>query len=323
MVIHKNVPLSKILYYKIGGKARFVLEATSVDDIFEAVVFIQRNKVQKYLVVGLGTNLLMPDTDYDGAIIRICHPRKPDIHLTSDGLISAFAGHTLDQLIHFSFHNGYIGLENLGGLPSTIGGAVRGNAGAFGIEMKDVILKVSVVKILSSSYKTLEMTNEECQFAYRNSIFKQSQQYIILKGFFQLESGTKEEVINAKKTYVEKVKYREAKHPVEYPSCGSVFKNIREKEEVEKIIRVWPDITDKVKNSWHGKVSMGYVIKRLGFSGMQVGGAKITEKHANYISNVDHAKASDVLAIIDAVRKKFIEIFGFSPELEAEIIGSS
>ncbi|MBI2442922.1 MAG: UDP-N-acetylmuramate dehydrogenase [Candidatus Levybacteria bacterium] len=305
MVTHNNVPLSRILYYKIGGKARWLLDATTVDDVFEAISFIQRNKIQRYFIIGLGTNLAS---------------RKTDIHLTSDGLITAFAGQTLDDLMQFSFEHDLIGLENLGGLPSTIGGAIRGNAGAFGVEMEDVLVKVSVVEILRDSYTTREMTNEECQFSYRNSIFKQNPKLIVLKGFFHLESGTRDEVLAAKQVYKEMIKYRKRYHPIEYPSCGSVFKNIREKKYVEKIISVWPDIEGKVKNDWHGKVSMGYVIKRLGFSGTQVGGAKITDKHANYICNVDHAKASDVKMIIDEIEKKFKDTFGFSPELEAEIV---
>lgn len=320
MVTHRNVPLSKLMYYKIGGKARWVLEANSVDDIFEAVAFIHRNKIDKYMVVGLGANLLMPDEDYDGVIIHLRESRKVDIHLTSDGLITAFAGQTLDDLIHFSFENGYTGLENLGGLPSTIGGAIRGNAGAFGVDMKRVLVKVSVLELTKSSYKTLEMTNEECQFAYRDSIFKKSQRYIVLKGFFHLESGTTEDVLAAGRIYKEKVQYRKRHHPVEYPSCGSVFKNIREEREVKKIISVWPDIEQKVAADWHGKVSMGYVIKRLGFSGKQIGGAKITEKHANYICNVDRAKASEVKEIIQEIAAKFHDTFGFVPELEAEIV---
>lgn len=320
MITHNNVPLSRILYYKIGGKARWVLEASSVDDVLEAVAFIQRNKIEKYMVVGLGANLLMTDEDYDGAIIRLRAPRKSNIHLTSDGLIAAFAGQTLDELTQFSFDHDFVGLENLGGLPSTIGGAIRGNAGAFGADMKSVVVKVSAVKLAKDSYKTLEIANEECQFAYRTSLFKQSPEYIILKGFFHLENGTKEQVLAAKQVYKERVQFRKRHHPVEYPSCGSVFKNIKEEEEVAKIIAVWPDIEQKVSRDWHGKVSMGYIIKRLGFSGKQIGGAKITEKHANYICNVDHAKASDVRGIIEEIQKKFYETFGFYPGLEAEIV---
>jgi UDP-N-acetylmuramate dehydrogenase len=99
-----------------------------------------------------------------------------------------------------------------------------------------------------------------------------------------------------------------------------VFKNVKGEEKVQKIIAAWPDIESLIKEKWHGKVSMGYIIKRLGFQGLQVGGAKITEKHANYISNIDNATHDDVVAIINQIKEKFHETFGFYPELEAEIV---
>lgn len=321
MKIRKDVSLRDILFYKIGGKTRWLLDASSTEDIVEAVEFVQANKIEKYMILGLGANVLVPDEDYDGAIIRIRKTSgSPDIRLTSDGLVVAFAGQTLEDLINFSFENNLLGLEVLGGLPSTIGGAIRGNAGAFGVEMKDVLEKVTVLEVLEDGFKTREFTLSDCEFSYRDSIFKRSPKYIILKGFFHLERGTDEEIERAKKVYQEQIDYRKKHHPVEYPSCGSVFKNIRDKDEVEKILSVWPDIRYKVESNWHGKVSMGYVIGRLGFTGLQIGGAKVSEKHANYISNVESAKAVDVREIIRKVSLRFEQTFGFTPELEAQIV---
>lgn len=323
MKIRQNVPLKDVLFYEIGGKARWLLDASSSEDIIEAVEFIQTNKIDKYIIVGLGSNLLMPDEDFSGVVIRIRKTGTPDIRMTHDGLLVSYAGQTLDDLIQFSFENNIRGLEVLGGLPSTVGGAIRGNAGAFGVEMKDVLVKVGVLKISDDGYEVIELTRDECQFGYRDSIFKHNAQYIVLKGFFQLEHATDEEIKNSQEVYKKQVEYRKSNHPVEYPSCGSVFKNVREPNEVEKIISVWPEIEELVKIKWHGKVSMGYITKRLGFSGYQVGGAKITEKHANYISNVDNATAKDVKQIIADISKKFEETFGFPPHLEAEIISFS
>lgn len=320
MKIRQNVPLSDILFYKIGGKTRWLLEAQSPEDVIEAIEFIQTNKIDQYMVVGLGANLLMPDEDYNGVVIRIKSPGVNDIRMTHDGIVVAFAGNTLDELIHYSFKHTLLGLEVLGGLPSTVGGAIRGNAGAFGIEMKDVIEKVSVLEVTDSGYEMREFTREECQFSYRNSLFKQNPQFIILKGLFQFNHGTDEEIEKAKTEYQKQIDYRKARHPVEYPSCGSVFQNIRDEKEVEKMLQVWPDMKEQVHSKWHGKVSMGYVINRLGLQGIQVGGAKITDKHANYISNIKNAKASDVREIIDTIREKFFQTFGFYPDLEAEVV---
>ncbi len=317
MTIHQNISLSELLFYRIGGIAAYVLEVKSVEDVLEAYDFIQKNNIASWMVVGLGANLLMKDGNFDGAIIWMTKPDTPDITI-SQGLINVFAGQTLDDLVQFSFEDSYIGLESLGGLPSTVGGAIRGNAGAFGTEMQDVIERVEVYDLSDRQIKTI--SNQECEFSYRNSVFKHINQYIILRGIFRLHEATEEEVIQAKNVYQEKISYRETNHPVEYPSCGSVFKNVREPEKVQKILSVWPDIQEVVQTKWHGKISMGYAIKRLGFSGMQVGGAKITEKHANYICNVDHAKARDVLDIISQIKTKFEATFGFPPEIEAEIV---
>lgn len=318
MIIHQDVPLKDILFYKIGGIAPLVLEAKSHQDIIEAFEYIREHAIEKFLVVGLGANLVMSDKDFDGAIVWINKSASPYIKLTEEGLVEAYAGQTLDELIQFTFQNYLKGLEVLGGLPSTIGGAIRGNAGAFGVEMKDVLKKVEVYDIATGEVKMLE--NSECDFSYRNSMFKSNHNLIILRGFFRLQIATDEEVAEAKKVYQQNIEYREKNHPVEYPSCGSVFKNIKGEEKVHKILSVWPDIEDTVKTKWHGKVSMGYIIKRLGFQGIQVGGAKITEKHANYISNIDNASYEDVLTIINQIKEKFHQTFGFYPELEAEVI---
>jgi UDP-N-acetylmuramate dehydrogenase len=99
-----------------------------------------------------------------------------------------------------------------------------------------------------------------------------------------------------------------------------VFKNIREKDQIAKILEVWPEIRDDVEKKWYGKVSMGYIIKRLGFSGKQIGGAQIAEKHCNYILNIGGAKAADVVGLIREIQEKVHETFGFTPEVEAEIV---
>lgn len=318
MKIHENLPLKDILFYKIGGVAKIVLEAKSSQDIAEAFAYIKEHNIGKFLVVGLGSNMVVNDEIFDGAVVWINKSTSPYIKMTDDGLVESYAGQTLDELIQFMFQNKLRGLEALGGLPSTVGGAIRGNAGAFGVEMKDVVAQVEVLDAASGEIKTF--TNEECEFSYRDSMFKDNHNLIILRGIFRLHPATEQELEEAKKVYEANISYREKNHPVEYPSCGSVFKNIKGEEKAEKIIAVWPDIESLIRDKWHGKVSMGYIIKRLGFQGMQVGGAKITEKHANYISNVDNAKSEDVVTIINQIKEKFHSTFGFYPELEAEIV---
>lgn len=318
MKIHENLPLKDILFYKIGGVAKTVLEVTSKEEMLAAFDYIKKQNIEKYQIVGLGANLIMPDDLYDGVIIWITKKETPDIKFTTDNLVDIYAGQLLDDLIQFCFAHNLKGLESLGGLPSTVGGAVRGNAGAFGVEMKDVVTSVETLDMTTGEIK--EFINDQCLFSYRDSMFKHNPNLVILRASFGLVPASKKELEEAMKVYDEKIAYRKERHPVEYPSCGSVFKNIRGEDQVQKVLSVWPDITNRVTTQWHGKVSMGYVIKRLGLQGVHVGGAKITEKHANYISNIDNAKYSDVVAIIENIKESFQKEFGFYPELEAEVV---
>ena len=169
------------------------------------------------------------------------------------------------------------------------------------------------------AYAIKTFAHQEAQFGYRNSFFKQHPNLIIVSVTFQLKIGTLQEIAEAEAVYKKNINYRQTHHPMEYPSCGSVFKNIVKPEEVEKILNVWPDIRELSEKKWHNKISMGYVINRLGFSNKRVGGAQVSSKHANYISNVDHAKGEDVKVLIKEIQATFNEIFGFVPEPEVVV----
>lgn len=321
MDVYKDFPLSEILYYRIGGKAKFVLKIQNKDDLLEALNFIQKEKVKRILLVGLGSNLLVSDDFFDGVVFWFSKGEgNSQIKLKSENLIEVFSSVLLDDLIQFSFKSNLIGLEWAGGLPSTVGGAIRGNAGAFGREIKNIVNIVEIVQLLNSSFVQKYFTNDQLQFEYRGSIIKQDKSLIVVSAEFKLQKTSKEEVEKAKKVYHDNIDYRKKNNPLEYPSCGSVFQNITEKDKVEVVLAKWPDIEDLVREKWHGKVATGYVIKRLGFSGFQVGGAEVSEKHANYILNKNHAKFSDVIAIIEKIKEKFYQELGFYPESEVEIV---
>src|SRR3989344_6044041 len=165
MNIHQDFTLSEILFYKIGGRAKFVLEARSRDDIIEAFEFIKKNNIQKWFIVGLGSNLLVNDAPFDGAVIWIRGGEKPQCSITQEGLIAVHTGETLDTLIIYAFSQGFAGLESLGGLPSTVGGTIYGNASAFGGELRQ---SVDSVKLLDNTPGNTQMlTLPNCEFGYR------------------------------------------------------------------------------------------------------------------------------------------------------------
>lgn len=320
MKVYKNFDIKNVLYYKIGGKVKYLLEVESKEDLLEAIDFIQREQIKKYLIIGGGANLLFPDHYFNGAVIKFVEPQKNSCKLIGENQIEAFSGETLDNVIQFAFENDLVGFEWAGGLPSTVGAAVRGNVGAFGGEIKDVFEKAELIKIEDSGHEVLELDKKMMDFSYRSSKVKKEKNLIITSVVFTFKKGTKEEVEKIKQIFSANIEYRKSHHPLEYPNCGSVFKNIEKREEVEKIISLWPDTKEKVEEKWHGKVSMGYIINRLALAGYKVGGAQISTKHNNFIVNLGDAKYDDVLSIINTVKEKFYEKFGFYPEVEIEIV---
>lgn len=321
MKVQTDVSLADILWYKIGGTAKYLLEISSKEDFLEAQKFLEEKNIENKLAIGFGSNLLFAKEYFDGAVLHTVPAKK--IALVSEDTIEAFAGETLDEVIQFGFENNLIGLEWAGGLPGSVGAAVRGNVGAFGGEIKDVVAASNAVSYKENATSDVAIklfNNRELEFGYRSSFIKLHKDFIVISATFKLKKASDEEVARAKIVYHEKIAYRESHHPLEYPNCGSVFKNVHGKEEVAKVLAVFPDIQEQVATKWHGKVSMAYLINRLGLSCFQIGKAQISPKHANFIVNLGGAKASDVLEIIKTIKRKFQKTFGFTPEVEVEII---
>jgi UDP-N-acetylmuramate dehydrogenase len=321
MIKHDNFPLSSLLYYGIGGTARYLIEASSLEDAQAASEYLTANRIDRTMVVGLGSNLLFPDGLFDGAVLRLAPGSRPQIRDMGNGLVEAFAGEKLDDVITFGLERGYIGLEWAGGLPGTVGAAVRGNVGAFGGELKDVLVSAELLARSDFGCETRRSSNAELRFAYRDSVVKQDRRLVVTSAVFGLHPADESDLEAATQRYRSNIDYRNRNHPMEYPTCGSVFKNIAGREEVERIMAVWPDVKENVEGRWHGKVSMGYVINRFGLSGYQIGGAQISTKHNNFIVNLGNARFSDVYGLIQKVKDEFSSTFGFVPEPEVEIVG--
>lgn len=341
MTIKNNYPLSEILWYKVGGTAKYYIEAENKEDVLEALDFIKENKPQRIFICGLGSNLIFSDNFFDGVVLRIAdspysssdpelaegESRRDgsrlcsnNIQVNGDGVVVCFGGVVLDDLILYAFENNLVGLEWAGGLPGTVGAGVRGNVGAFGGEIKDSFISAEVLEYDNTSFKVYEIKKEAFHFSYRNSIVKEKKKLIVLSAKFQLRKAEVEELEKAREVYKKNIDYRKVNHPIEYPTCGSVFKNIHNKEEVEKIVSIWPETKELVDRKWHGKFSMGYIIKRLGLIGFRVGNMEVSNKHSNFIINLGGAKASDAKAVIAKIQEEVLRTFGFEPEVEVEIV---
>ncbi|MCL4354795.1 UDP-N-acetylmuramate dehydrogenase [Patescibacteria group bacterium] len=307
-MLKRNVLLKNFTNYKIGGIAKYLLEVSSLEDLRNGLTEWQKTSSDLPFVLGEGTNLLVSDDGYDGLVV---HNLLSGIEMNG-GKVQVGSGVLVKDLIDFCVENSLSGIEWAGGLPGTVGGAIRGNAGAFKGETKD-----NIIKVTSLDYKTLdiiERDNSQCGFGYRTSVYKkgEGEKEFIISAVFNFKKGNQREI---KREIEEKVEYRKNRHPLEYPNAGSVFKNIpfdllpyNLKTEWEKFIKSDPfPIVPVVK-----------ILLKCDLWEKRVGGAKFSDKHPNFIVNTDNAKASDVKALIEMAKKAVKEKFNI--QLEEEII---
>ncbi len=285
--IKQNVVLAKYTTYKIGGPADYFISVKNFEELKKALRFVEDNSLPFFVLAG-GSNVLFSDDGFRGLVIKIDN-KELSIY---ENEITVGAGVLMNDIVSQSIENGLAGLEWAGGLPGTAGGAIRGNAGCFGGEIKDIVKKVTAVTY-GGEIKLYK--GEDCCFNYRDSIFKHNKE-IIMSAVFKLRAGNRE---NLKATAFDHIKYRQMKHCT--PSCGSVFKNCFLED---------------------GSVlPVGTLIEACGLKGKTSGGAKITEEHANIIHNFNHAKATDVLDLINLAKEKTKKEFGIELEEEVQLVG--
>ena len=308
-MFQKNVKLSAHSNYRIGGVADYFYEAHTPEQISAAMSHWRRYGRGGFFVLGGGTNLLISDAGFKGLVLK---PLIKGINIDGNR-VRVGAGTSVKELLEATVSAGLTGLEWAGGLPGTVGGAVRGNAGAFGGEIKDLISEVVSMDISSKEAKTITRSADESAFGYRTSYFKENDgKEIILEAVFNLAPGDPA-VIRA--AIDEKINYRLARHPMEYPSIGSTFKNVD--------ARFMPaDLLDKVshviKRDPFPVVPTAFLLSEAGLKGVSYGGAMISPKHPNFIVNVLRASSEDVRQLIKLAKSEVQKKFGVM--IEEEII---
>lgn len=298
--IKKNVLLAPYTTFRIGGPAKYFFLAKNKEDIIKAVKSAKKNNLP-FFILGSGSNLLVSDKGFKGLVIKL---QVASYKLQKNRIITE-AGVLLAKIVNLSIKNNLTGLEWTIGIPGTIAGAVRGNAGAYGHSISE---SVNGVQVLTCKGEILNYTNQDCQFGYRDSIFKRNKE-IILEVVLQLTKGNKEKTQKQIKEYLT---IRKNKIPP-YPSAGSIFKNLPSQVFLRKNLRG----QEKIKN---GMVPTGYLIEQCGLKGKQIGQAKISDQHANFIVNLNGAKAKDVIALIKICKKEVKKKFGVDLEEEIKII---
>jgi UDP-N-acetylmuramate dehydrogenase len=313
-MIRQNVPLKDYSNYKIGGPAAYFLEISTKEELSEGIkewkkissVFPE-NK-QKIFVLGKGTNVLFSDKGLNGLVI---HNNISGIEKKDETLFVG-SGVFVSQILSFCIENQLSGFEWAGGLPGTIGGAVRGNAGAFGGEIRD-----NVQEVISLDFNTLEekkRANLECLFDYRYSVFKseQGKNEIIISVAIRLQTGNTEAIKNS---IQEKIDYRNSKHPMEYPNIGSTFKNVK----VTSVPENWKkELSQYVKNDPFPVIPSAKLLFLANVRGKKEGDAMFSEKHPNFIVNLGNATSKDVRTLI-SFAKNAVKV-KFNIDLEEEII---
>ena len=310
MDFRENVPLADLSSYRIGGPARLYAEARSFDEVRAAVAEARRLGLRLF-VLGSGTNLLIDDHGFSGLVLR------PNLRtLEADGTqVRVGAGILVSEMLEFLMAKGLAGMEWAGGLPGTVGGAVRGNAGAFGGEIKDVA--VAVESLHSSTLEVRTSSNAECGFGYRNSVFKQHLEEIILTTTFALRAGDATAIA---RVIEEKKEYRRRRHPLEYPNVGSIFKNVDVKQAPEATRTFCAQV---IKMDPFPVIPTAFLLSEAQLKGLREGGAMISPKHPNFIVNVDHARSADVRRLIDRAKETVWDRFGVRLEEEIQYVNGS
>lgn len=277
------VPLSKMTTLRIGGRAHFVVYPENMME-FDLIMTMIRREHIPFKIFGKGSNLLCADRDFDGIIIKLDRHFNSYYFRGSD--VVAQAGCSIIELSIACMKAGLSGLEFASGIPATVGGVTYMNAGAYKSCMHDVIAGVFVYRDERFEW----ISGEDCGFSYRHSIFQDHPDWIILAVHFHLVPGEIEEIRSLMDSRRQR---RMASQPLDKPSCGSVFHN--------------PDND----SAWK-------YIDGIGYRGHQIGDAKVSEKHVNFIINDGNASAADFLKLVNEIQQKVHDKYGVDLEMEVE-----
>ena len=284
--VEENMSLKKYTTYKTGGKARCIVYPKDTNKLIKLLRILKEENI-KYKIIGNGSNLLFSDNLYDGVLIKLSEFDK--IKFIGKKKVKVGAGYPLIKLSLNTAKKGLTGLEFASGIPGTVGGAVFMNAGAYKSDMGYI---VETVKVLTPDLKIINLENKELNFHYRSSFLQKHEGYICLEAILKLHIGKKdaiEEVIRERK------KRRVESQPLEYPSAGSVFRN--------------------PEDNFAGKL-----IEDVGLKGKRIGGAMISDKHANFVINYKDATSKDIKDLIELAHNKVLEEYGIDMKIEQEFV---
>ncbi|HDX9590468.1 TPA: UDP-N-acetylmuramate dehydrogenase [Bacillus pseudomycoides] len=283
--VKKDEPLKKYTFTKTGGNADYFVLPTTYQEVQDVIKYANQNKID-FTILGNGSNIIIRDGGIRGIVLNLTN--LTDI-LLKDNKVIVQSGATIIDTSKFALENHLTGLEFACGIPGTVGGAVYMNAGAYGGEVSHVIENVLV---LTRDGEILNLNKDDLELEYRNSSISR-EGYLVLEATFALQEGDYNKI---KEQMDELTFLRESKQPLEYPSCGSVFK--------------------RPPGMFAGKL-----IQDSGLQGKQIGGVQVSTKHAGFMVNVGEGTASDYVKLIRYVQETVKSKFNVELETEVKIIG--
>jgi UDP-N-acetylmuramate dehydrogenase len=296
--------LSDRTRFGIGGPAEVYVEAAS-EPAFSTALRIARSSGASYTVIGAGTNLIVSDQGFDGMVLRFTAHQ-----ISSDGtILRAEAGAELQALVDYSIERGLRGLETMTGIPGSVGAAVYGNAGAYGHSIDERVERVWFLD--GDSIRSF--TAAECRFRYRESVFKEHKDWIILGVELRMTQAPAAEL---RQTADDILKVRLAKYPASMRCAGSIFKNLILAELPEHVRRQIPERVIR-----EGKAPSAYFLEEVGAKGMHSGGVRVADYHANLIYNEGGGTARELRALIDELKARVRSRFGLELEEEVQYVG--
>ena len=309
--VKANEPLAKHTTFKIGGPAELILVVETTEKLVEALRYLDGEGISRFILGG-GSNMLAGDEEHRGVFVKI---KTTTTEILPDGLW-ADAGCSTVAIAQLSIQSGFTGFEWGVGVPGTIGGAVRGNAGAMGGEMNDSVASVLVYY----NGEVSEYSAAECEFSYRDSIFKH-QSAVILRVRLRLDKAGD---VGGLKQAVQNLQYRNKTQPQGFASTGCIFQNVVPSKiglTKEKLLALFPEDAEKIAKFFAiDRIAAGWLVEKAGLKGTQVGGAAVSDVHGNFIVNLGGATASDVEQLIEQIKEKVYDKLGVEIEEEIQIV---
>ncbi len=302
-----NEPLSAHTTFRVGGPAKWFVEAKGTEEIIRAIELARSNEID-YVVIGGGTNILAMDCGYDGLVIKMMNQ---GVRVDKDRVI-AESGTPMSLVARSAAKAGLSGFEWAVTIPGTIGGAVYGNAGCFGGEMKDVVESVRVLR----DGEVVELSNQKLEFGYRHSALKSSSD-IVLEVTLKLEPGDKDAIESKMQELIQK---RKESQPLGVTCAGCTFKNFEYQDESEIDI-LKRNVADIPKRFLQNKIiSAGWLIDQVGMKGEAIGGASVSTEHGNFIINDGTATADQIVQLISKIKMKVRDELGIQLQEEVQYI---